>query len=352
MNQDAKRYNARPPGAVPQYSIRVGQAQATLINGVFGDPLLLLRLRDQRRSLLFDLGEAAPLPGKITHQVTDVFITHAHMDHIAGFLWLLRSRIGALPPCRLYGPPGLASNIQGMLDGVLWDRIADRGPVFIAHEIVGDRMIRSRLRAGLPSPEPMGEDIITDGVIVREDTFSIRAATLDHGTPSIAYSFIQPATLNIRKERLAALGLPSGQWLGELKRRILSGDTGGMLTPPGADARPVAELAGEMVIRAPGSKLVYATDLGDTPQNRDTLIRLAHGAEILFLEATFAEADKFRANATCHLTARACGEIAQAAGAARLAPFHFSRRYERNPEMIVNEIKGTYKGTIMGRGAI
>lgn len=34
---------------------------------------------------------------------------------------------------------------------------------------------------------------------------------------------------------------------------------------------------------------------------------------------------------TGHLTARACGEIATAAGVERLIPFHFSRRYESDP---------------------
>jgi glyoxylase-like metal-dependent hydrolase (beta-lactamase superfamily II) len=51
--------------------------------------------------------------------VSDVFISHAHMDHIGGFLWLLRSRVGPSPACRLYGPPGLADNIAGMIRGVL-----------------------------------------------------------------------------------------------------------------------------------------------------------------------------------------------------------------------------------------
>ena len=51
-----------------------------------------LQLRHQGRSLLFDLGDGARLPARLAHQVTDVFISHAHMDHISGFQWLLRSR--------------------------------------------------------------------------------------------------------------------------------------------------------------------------------------------------------------------------------------------------------------------
>ncbi len=86
---------------------RVGMLSVCLVNGVFGDPLLHARLRHRRRSLLFDLGEGTRLPARVAHQVSDVFITHAHIDHIAGFLWLLRvahRRGHTLPPPRPAGP--------------------------------------------------------------------------------------------------------------------------------------------------------------------------------------------------------------------------------------------------------
>jgi ribonuclease BN (tRNA processing enzyme) len=38
------------------------------------------------------------------------------------------------------------------------------------------------------------------------------------------------------------------------------------------------------------------------------------------------------------LTTRACGEIAAAADVARLVPFHFSRRYQHDPQQIYQEI--------------
>jgi ribonuclease BN (tRNA processing enzyme) len=39
-----------------------------------------------------------------------------------------------------------------------------------------------------------------------------------------------------------------------------------------------------------------------------------------------------------HLTTRACGEIASAAGVSRLVPFHFSRRYQHRAEQLYQEI--------------
>ena len=119
----------------PRIIGRVGSVDVELVNGVFGDPLLHIRLRHQRRSMLFDLGDGHRLPARIAHQVSDVFITHAHMDHIGGFLWLLRSRIGLFPVCRVYGPPGLKGHIEGFARAILWDRVAERAPVFEINEI-------------------------------------------------------------------------------------------------------------------------------------------------------------------------------------------------------------------------
>jgi ribonuclease BN (tRNA processing enzyme) len=50
---------------------------------------------------------------------------------------------------------------------------------------------------------------------------------------------------------------------------------------------------------------------------------------------------------TRHLTARACGEIATAAGVERLIPFHFSKRYEDEPERIYNEVAAVCARLIM-----
>lgn len=45
---------------------------------------------------------------------------------------------------------------------------------------------------------------------------------------------------------------------------------------------------------------------------------------------------------TGHLTARACGEIAVAADVAALLPFHFSRRYQTEPERVYAEIRAVF----------
>jgi len=317
---------------------RVGSLDVSLVNGVFGDPLLHVRLRHERRSILFDLGEGTRLSARIAHQVSDVFVSHCHADHISGFLWLLRSRIGDFPVCRLHGPPGLAGHIAGLTRGFLWDRVGDRGPRFEVAELHGDRRRRHLVQAGCPEPAALDEQPAPDGCLLEEPGFRIRATTLDHSSPVLAFALEPASQLNVRKDRIEARGVVPGAWLGELKRRIRSEEYDAWIELPDGTREPAGQLAAELLLVRPGKKLVYATDLADTPDNRARLSALAAGAHTFFCESPFLQADAAQAARTMHLTTRACGEIAEAAGVSRLVPFHFSRRYEGDAAPLYDEI--------------
>ncbi|MCG6659525.1 MBL fold metallo-hydrolase [Halomonas campisalis] len=331
-------------GQGPRPQVRLTTLTATLVNGVFGDPLLHLRLRHQKRSLLFDLGDPGRLPARLAHQVSDVFISHTHFDHIGGFLWLLRSRIGDYPPCRLVGPPGLAGHIDGLMRGILWDRVADKAPRFEVGELHGERLERWRITAGEAAPAPLPPRRVIDGIVHEELGFRVRAATLDHGTPVLAFAFEPDVQIKVRKERLAAHGWPPGPWLGELKQRMLAGNGEAWLTLPDGERWQAARLAEALLLTGPGERLVYATDLGDSADNRRRLIALAHGARVLFCEAPFLAREADQARLTGHLTAHACGEIAAAAQVEQLIPFHFSRRHAGNAAAIHEEIRSRFPG--------
>ena len=232
--------------------MRVGPALALLINGVFGDPLLHLRLRQERRSLLFDLGDPGRLSARVAHQVSDVFVSHTHADHIGGFLWFLRARIGNLPPCRFYGPPGLAAQIAGMVDGILWDRIEDRGPCFEIREWHGDHIRCFRVAAGEGAAQRL-EDMPLDGGILWRDSdfvpqqqhvpvilfgiggeYSAQAVAADQ--PVLAYAWESAVTLKVRRERLEQMGLTHGRWLLVLKEARAGGRLDEIIiTPDGAE---------------------------------------------------------------------------------------------------------------------
>ena len=334
-------------GPVP--CIRMGDVSACMVNGVFGDPLLKLQLLHQRRNLLFDLGDPGRISARAAHQVTDLFLTHTHADHIGGFLWFLRTRIGVPTPCRIVGPPGIARQIAGLVDGILWDRVEDRAPRFEIREWRGDRLHLFRVVAGEGAAVETGLEEITDGVVWQEPAFLVRAAELDHGTPVLAYAFEPRARLNVCPDRLKSLGVDTGPWLQDLKREYLAGNHQFPVTLPDGRQMTVGQLQDRILLESPGQKLVYATDFADTAANRERLVALAKGAHSFFCESTFTLQHADQAKRTRHLTTLACAEIANKAGVLNLLPFHFSRRYVRDVGTVYRELAALCPNTVTPR---
>jgi len=316
-------------------------------NGVFGDPLLHVRLAHRKRSLVIDFGEGQKLPARIAHQVTDVLITHAHADHITGLLSFIRSRIGNWPVCRIYGPPGIAENVAGLLAGILWDRAEERAPSFEVSEMHSELIRLFVVAAGRRDPDLREEFAVTDRCLRSDEHVDIRALELDHKTPVLAFSIKPAANVRVRSERLDALGLEPGPWLTLLKDRLLEREYSAPIELPGGEVAEAGILGEQLCIVEPPERLVYATDLADTSSNRQRLIEFAADAHTLFLEASFRVGETDHAERTGHLTTRACAEIALAAGVKQLVPFHFSRRYEDDAPGVYAEIAQVFPNTVI-----
>ena len=231
----------KPIGNTPQ--IRRRDITAELVNGLFDDPLLLIKTNWSRRCLLFDLGNTSRLPLRHAHNVSHIFISHAHFDHIGGFMGMLRVRLGTNAPCQLFGPPGLARHIAGLMSGILWDRIGNNGPAFDVAELHGKQLHHFRLQAGHSDMTVLPECTIEDGIIHREERFIIRAVELDHGTPVLAYAYEPVTSISVSKPALEGLQITPGSWLGQLKYAYMAGEKDRLITLPNGDSRPVGELA-------------------------------------------------------------------------------------------------------------
>jgi ribonuclease BN (tRNA processing enzyme) len=323
--------------------VGTGAIIAKLVNGVFGDPIVELQLRGARDRVLFDLGDASLLSRRVLHKVTDVFISHAHFDHICGFLHLLRARMtGSYPALRIYGPPGIHEHIIALIGGINWDRIGNAGPEFHIAEISQEHISWSQIKAGQHANTRTKQTVFTSTLLRRSD-FSVQCAHLDHGIPVLAFAMELAPQHHICREKLAASRLPPGAWLKDLKRHIANDDLTADITLPNGKRRRADLLSAELVDIKAGGRLVYATDFADTPSNRDTLSTFANEADIFMCEATFCIADSTQAQSTGHITTRACGEIALAANVQRLVPFHFSKRYSDKPANVYAEIRA-YSG--------
>ena len=310
-----------------------------LVNGVFGDPTLYLDLKFEGRALLFDLGDLAALPPRKILRVTDVFVTHAHMDHFSGFDRLLRICLGRQAAIRLYGPAEFIERVTHKLAAYTWNLVANYPADFtlVAHELAeGDRLPRARFRCQARfAREPLAEAPAPAGILLDEPAFRVRAAVLDHDTPCLGFALEEKAHVNVWKNRLDDLGLPAGPWLNELKHEVQRGapdDTPIRAWWNEGEKRhqrwfALGELKAGVLRPVPGEKLCYVTDIVYHAENERRIAALAADADVLFIESVFLEEDADHAARKFNLTARQAGRVARAARAKSVVPFHFSPRY-------------------------
>ena len=114
--------------------------RAFLVNDLFGDPALYVGLPWERRALLFDLGDISRLSAGHLLKISDVFVSHAHLDHFVGFDQLLRVLLGRSKALRLYGPTGFIDHVDGKLRGYVWNLVDGYSLVIEVHEIGPDRV--------------------------------------------------------------------------------------------------------------------------------------------------------------------------------------------------------------------
>lgn len=328
----------------------------SLVNGRSGDPALYIETLFEKRAIQFDLGDISNLSPRKIQRLEHVFVSHAHIDHFIGFDRLLRVLVGREKTVSLYGPHGFIDHVDHKLHAYRWnlvDRIA-ADLVFVVTEIDGQlnaNRARFRLRSGFAA-ETVDGDRNTSGALYSGPTFQVSTAVLEHRTPCLAFAIEETAHGNIWKNRLAELGLQVGPWLRELKRAVIENNPDDHPIEVNAGAKRSDERTmtlGELrsaVTVTPGQKIGYVTDVADTAENRSAIVRLVRNADVLFIEAAFAEADAALAAERAHLTTAAAGSIAREAAVRRLEPFHFSPRYSEQESRLLDEVMAAFAGPL------
>ncbi len=328
-----------------------------LINDAFGDPGLYVDLKFEKRALLIDLGDLRTLPAKKVLRVSDIFISHAHIDHFIGFDQVLRVLLGRDKHIRVFGPAGTIDRVRHKLAGYAWnllDRYATDLTFTVTELHASSEMHVAKF--GLRNQFLQCDNrraTVASRIVLDDEAFQVRAAVLDHGMPCLAFAIQERAHVNIWKTGLEQLGLPVGPWLRELKRAVVLGRSADtrIRVPLGAanSANTHEFLLGELkekVVRVSrGQKIAYVVDVLYSRQNREKIVELASEADTLFIEATFCRDDIDRAADRYHLTTEQAGNLARLANVRDVVPFHFSPRYTGQKAKLLREVDEAFCGT-------
>lgn len=347
-----------------------------LINNPFEDPGLYIRLIREGRALLFDLGFTNNLSVRDILKISDIFVTHTHVDHFIGFDGILRHHLRKEEPLRLYGPEGFIERIKGKLRGYTWNLIGDYPLVIEVSEVNEKGITKAVFKAENSFKREEMEAAQFNGILTKDSLLKVSTVVLDHQIPCLAFSLEEDYHINIDKAKLSELNLPVGPWLKGLKDAIRKGIADRIFTikdkkftplespevkgrnaedrditpllktgfkpPPfltGFTFTQLNDIAG--VTR--GQKISYVVDALGSEENIRKIVDLVKGSDILYAEAYFLDKDRDRAKERYHLTAKEAGRIAREAGVVRLVLFHFSPKYIDAPDELVKEAEKELK---------
>lgn len=327
---------------------------ARLVNGPFGDPGLYVHLRWEGRGLLFDLGNNDGFPSAELLRVTHVFVSHCHIDHFIGFDRLLRLFLARDKKLHILGPPGIIDCVEGKLRGYTWNLVDNYGFTIEVAEVSPDNIQYAVFPAANAfRPETLPSRPLVDGIVLDEPAFVVRVAHLDHRIYSLGFALEEKSHLNIDKDLLNRLEVPTGPWLSELKQALRRDEADDFIVTAtwrkrdGEEHRRdfrLGDVRDRLVKETRGQKIAYVVDTLYNPANAARIATLARGADIFFCESPFLHDDEEQATKRYHLTAQQAGLLAHAAEARKLVVFHFSPRYAGQAERIYQEAQEAFRG--------
>jgi ribonuclease Z len=311
------------------------------VNSPFDDPSMFVRILREKRALLFDAGDISSLKPGDLQKITDVFITHTHIDHFIGFDTLIRALLRRPLPLHIYGPSNIADCIAGKLKGYTWNLIKEYPLKIEVFSVNGNTICQSGFYAGDRFERREIRISEMNGVLLKEPLFTVKTLELDHQIPCLAYSVEEDFHINIDKALLQKMELPVGPWLSDLKgaiRKQMPGETGFVIL---GKQYTLDSLRGIATITR-GQKISYVTDVSITDQNIRRVIEFVRDSDTLYCEAYFMDKDIDMARKRFHLTAKITGSIARRAGVKHLVVMHFSPRYRNLPENPEDEAMGEF----------
>jgi ribonuclease Z len=309
-----------------------------------GDAVLYVDVLGEGRGFLFDLGHAPRLSTRLLRRAQAVFVTHTHLDHFVAAAQFLRLSITREQPLDLWGPPGFVANVDGLFRAFTWNISEDYPLTVTAHEYDGtwirsaDFSARGRFVLSNLRRRRAGRYLLED------DTLTLEAAVLDHGTPVLAYRLNEKTHININKDAMRRLGYDPGSWIQKLKEAVQTGapPAASIETPLGP--RPLKKLMEELVILTEGQSIGFAMDFGAGRENLARASEFLRGVHLLYIEASFEAAEARLARERNHLTTVQAGRLARRCRARKVVPLHLSPKHLGHEKRLFEEVQAAFRG--------
>jgi len=242
-------------------------------------------------------------------KLTKLLITHWHGDHVLGLPGLFQtlSFSNYNKQLQIYGPKGINQHVNDVLKAFP-----------SVKNVVAD--VKFKVQEG-------------KGVFFENGFFYLEAKKLFHGTPTNAYNFVIKDRVRIDKKKLEKSKLPAGPLLSKLVE--------------GKDVSYDGEKfkAKDLTYVEKGKKVSFVFDTGFDK----SIINFVKGADVLVIEATYADELKELAKEHAHLTAKQAGEIAKKAKVGKMYLSHLSERYEKDMNVILKEAKKIFKNSFLAK---
>jgi len=267
-------------------------------------------IKVQERHFLIDCAEGTQLQLRRyeapVQRLHAIFISHLHGDHYLGLMGLLSTMhlLGRKKSLLLCGPPELKEIIDFQMHV---------GKTTLAFELIFVPLILNERQ-----------------LVFEDNLLEVLSFPLKHRIPCWGFRINEkPVRKKLNKEIIAKHKIPVA-WI----KRIIEGqdfvDEQGAVLPNT-----------EITLNAPAPKsYAYCSDTAYD----ERIVEFISGADLLYHEATFADAHVKRAKETFHSTGSEAAEIARLAKVGRLVIGHYSARYH-SPYEILNEAKLVFEQT-------
>jgi ribonuclease Z len=172
-------------------------------------------------------------------------------------------------------------------------------------------------------------------IICQNESLTVHFTILDHGTPSIAYSFKEPDVANYLQNESP---FAPGPWVKMAKAAFLANDSEMLINIQGQNY-PAAELFPYFRLKT-GYHLGVVMDHLGSAANHEKIMKTFQNADQVFIETYYLNEDKALALQNRHSYAQASAEVLRKAGVKNATPVHFSRRYtEEEIQIIQHQFK-------------